>query len=208
MNEYYSYCPRCGESLTYSYCRCIRENPKTVDVTENWGKLMADLDRTRKELDLNKKLLARQCDLAREAETEIEALKSNRCDECGTKLSSYPSGCPLCGAPVCCQSCCKIDHYSKELDALRGKVQRFKGVIDSLGGIATLNIDLLEAYNSLCDVSQIGNSVDSNERPDPGMNMYYKNRTIANTEKVSTESVTQPKIDFCYACGTALGCMD
>jgi len=27
----------------------------------------------------------------------------------------------------------------------------------------------------------------------------------ATTEKVSTESVTQPKIDFCYACGTALG---
>ena len=78
MNEYYSYCPECGESLTYSYFRCIRENPKTVDVTENWGKLMADLDRTRKELDLNKKLLARQCDLAREAETELELMTKQK----------------------------------------------------------------------------------------------------------------------------------
>jgi len=28
----------------------------------------------------------------------------------------------------------------------------------------------------------------------------------ADSEKVTTESVTQPKIDFCHACGTALGC--
>jgi len=27
------------------------------------------------------------------------------------------------------------------------------------------------------------NPADSDERPDPGMNIYYKNRTIANTEK-------------------------
>lgn len=27
-----------------------------------------------------------------------------------------------------------------------------------------------------------------------------------HAEKVLTESVTQPKIDFCHACGTALGC--
>ena len=40
--------------------------------------VIEDLDRTRKEL---------------------EALKFNRCDECGAKLSSYPSGCPLCGTP-------------------------------------------------------------------------------------------------------------
>ena len=91
MNEYYSYCPGCGESLTYSYCRCIRENPKTVDVTENWGKLMADLDSTREELELNKKLLARQCDLAREAETEKARWKT-------MAQRHNPSGC-----------CCQID---------------------------------------------------------------------------------------------------
>ena len=50
---------------------------------------------------------------------ELEVLKSTRCDECGTKLSSYIGGCPFCGAPECCQSCCKIDHYSKELEARR-----------------------------------------------------------------------------------------
>lgn len=36
---------------------------------------MADLDSTREELELNKKLLARQCDLAREAETKLESLR-------------------------------------------------------------------------------------------------------------------------------------
>jgi len=125
-----------------------------------------------------------------------------------------PSGC-----------CCQIDENNGDpkmvepcafhaewrdtvLEALRGKVQGFKSVINSLGGITTLNIDLLEAYRGLCAASQLYNSADSNERPDPGMNIYYKNRTIANTEKVATESVTQPRINFCYACGTALGCTD
>lgn len=54
----------------------------TVDITETWGKLI-ELNRQLntdkaillKDLDINKKLLARQCDLAREAETELEALR-------------------------------------------------------------------------------------------------------------------------------------
>jgi len=74
----------------------------------------------------------------------------------------------------------KMIRIRLERDALREKVQRFKGVIDSLGGITTLNIELLEAYNGLCDVSH-----------------------SADIKQVATESVTQPKIDFCYACGTA-----
>ena len=37
--------------------------------------LCEDFADTRKELELNKKLLARQCDLAREAEAELESLR-------------------------------------------------------------------------------------------------------------------------------------
>ena len=33
-------------------------------------------------------------------------LTRDRCDHCGAKVSSYPNGCPGCGAPQCCQSCC------------------------------------------------------------------------------------------------------
>jgi len=36
----------------------------------------------------------------------------------------------------------------------------------------------------------------------------YLTPNSADTKQVTTESVTQPKIDFCYACGTALGCTD
>jgi hypothetical protein len=28
------------------------------------------------------------------------------CD-CGGKVYSYPYGCPRCGAPTCCDTCCK-----------------------------------------------------------------------------------------------------
>jgi len=38
-------------------------------------RLEAELDTARKELELNKKMLARQCDLSRGAETELERLQ-------------------------------------------------------------------------------------------------------------------------------------
>lgn len=30
-----------------------------------------------------------------------------KCEHCNGKISSYRSGCPGCGAPMCCQSCCE-----------------------------------------------------------------------------------------------------
>ena len=91
--------------------------PKTVLDHYSYGKALADLDSTRREL---------------------ETFKADRCDECGTKLSSYIGGCPFCGAPVCCQSCCKIEYYGKELAALREKVRLLLewagSSLDILGG--------------------------------------------------------------------------
>ncbi len=46
----------------------------------------------------------------REAIAALEAVQvvKDRCEHCGTKLSNYPvGGCPECGAPICCQKCCK-----------------------------------------------------------------------------------------------------
>ena len=94
-------------------------------------KLTADLDRTRKELELNKKLLARQCDMAREAETKREKLQKKYYDLIMAVANKYPN------------------------ETRHETAKRY----------------IMEA----------------------------------NTEKVSTKSVTQPKIDFCHACGTALG---
>jgi len=128
------------------------------------------------ELAINKKLLARQCDLAREAETEKARWKT-------MAQRHNPSGC-CCqidennGDPKMVEPCafhaewrdvklkrCKksllceeVEHNAtmKELETLRGKVRRLESVINSLGGIATPNIDLLEAYRGLCDISQPG----------------------------------------------------
>ena len=154
--------------------------------------LLADLDRTRKELEEAKPYM----DAIRQRHNgyypemhkigikepkspkaaldsligEAEALGLAESKEYRKELDRWktmaqrhnPSGC-----------CCQIDDNNGDpkmvepcafhaewrdtvLEALRGKVQRFKSVINSLGGIATLNIDLLGAYNSLCDVSQPG----------------------------------------------------
>lgn len=47
----------------------------------------------------------------------------NNCKcECGEVLSSYPNGCPTCGAPVCCNKCCREDvvEYSMVMTFLDG----------------------------------------------------------------------------------------
>jgi hypothetical protein len=32
---------------------------------------------------------------------------TTKCDNCGSVATNYPMGCPLCGAPVCCEKCCR-----------------------------------------------------------------------------------------------------
>lgn len=54
---------------------------------------------------------------------ENERLKYNRCDDCGGKVNQYEAGCPLCGAPVCCESCCKIAHLKRQLAEARATIQ-------------------------------------------------------------------------------------
>ena len=109
---------------------------------EEIKKLELALAEKEKELELNKKLLARQCDLAREAETETERWKT-------MAQRHNPSGC-----------CCQIDENNgdpKMVEPCAFHAEWKTMAIETLLG------------------------------------------------KVSTESVTQPHIDFCYACGTALG---
>ena len=33
----------------------------------------------------------------------------SKCYGCGGSVSSYPNGCPQCGAPMCCETCCRAD---------------------------------------------------------------------------------------------------
>ena len=57
----------------------------------------------------------------------IEELEANRCDECGAKVYSGPPDCPMCGAPNCCQQCCKIDSQATRIADLEAD---FKDMTD------------------------------------------------------------------------------
>jgi len=46
----------------------------------------------------------------------------NRCGECGAILIN---NCPVCGAPVCCPQCCKIDQQAAEIEELKKFPMRF-----------------------------------------------------------------------------------
>ena len=39
----------------------------------------------------------------------------SKCCELGHKISDYPhGGCPLCSAPVCCETCCRAENLHEE----------------------------------------------------------------------------------------------
>ena len=62
-------------------------------------------------------------DTLRERVAELEKEKSRRCEHCGSdRIYSGPPDCPGCGAPVCCQVCCKENTLTMERDALRERV--------------------------------------------------------------------------------------
>lgn len=51
-------------------------------------------------------------------QARVAGLERGHCDDCGAKVSSYPNGCPGCGAPNCCQSCCdRANAISRAEDA-------------------------------------------------------------------------------------------
>lgn len=62
----------------------------------------------------------------------IEKLKSKICDICGSnRLINYAPGCPRCGAPNCCDTCCKtavleskLDTSERQRDAATARAER------------------------------------------------------------------------------------
>lgn len=52
---------------------------------------------------------------------ELMKLKdsADRCGLCGSTIYSGPPDCPGCGAPICCQSCCRIQNLEDQNEALR-----------------------------------------------------------------------------------------
>jgi hypothetical protein len=52
-----------------------------------------------------------------------DAKREDVCEHCGSnRIYSGPPACPMCGAPICCQTCCKIT--TLENDLLRATAQQ------------------------------------------------------------------------------------
>ena len=62
----------------------------------------------------------------------IAELERNRCDLCGAKVSDHSMGCPGCGAPVCCQWCCKRANAEADRDSAREEIERLREVLERL----------------------------------------------------------------------------
>jgi hypothetical protein len=46
-------------------------------------------------------------------------MSDGRCDECGANLVD---NCPVCGAPICCPQCCRIDQQTARIKKLNDQV--------------------------------------------------------------------------------------
>ena len=53
------------------------------------------------------------CPKCMELKERIEELERGRCEDCGATLTL--DGCVLCGAPVCCPQCCRIQRDRKSV---------------------------------------------------------------------------------------------
>lgn len=70
--------------------------------------------------DLERRLRATQEELKQTKDTAAKcaqkAARIEHCQTCGAKVSHYRSGCPICGAPTCCYSCCSRDEMKRQLN--------------------------------------------------------------------------------------------
>ena len=48
---------------------------------------------------------------------------SDTCEHCGGRVLYYRQGCPTCGAPGCCKSCCRIAELEAENERLRTEIE-------------------------------------------------------------------------------------
>ena len=75
---------------------------------------------------------------------------SGKCETCGSEVSSYPMGCPGCGAPNCCQRCC--DEGAKAMLEIRVD-PKFKPLLDALKPIPCSHFWVRTADSSI-DITQ------------------------------------------------------
>jgi len=112
------YCS-CGNKLMYDdgayCCNCMDKAGRLVRL-EKEGKL-SELDSCKAERDAA---------IAAKKKAEAELAKP-RCEHCGsTRILSVRCGCPDCGAPVCCQTCCHVNTVEMQRDAALASVKRLE----------------------------------------------------------------------------------
>jgi hypothetical protein len=70
--------------------------------------------------------LEQDCSNQREKQAELVRLLRNRCDECGSKLID---DCAVCGAPVCCPSCCRVTTMEHTIEAKKATIATLRGLL-------------------------------------------------------------------------------
>ena len=74
------------------------------------------------------------CGMAQRILNSIEAApapdgESERCSHCDCdKIYSGPPDCPRCGAPVCCEICCKEQALKDRIEQLEATIKRIEAV--------------------------------------------------------------------------------
>ena len=68
--------------------------------------------------------IVRLRDRVADLERRLAESMNRRCDDCGATVSDHRNGCPTCGAPVCCQQCCKIAYYKARAQAAEAECDR------------------------------------------------------------------------------------
>ena len=55
---------------------------------------------------------------------------SDTCEHCGGRVLYYRQGCPTCGAPGCCKSCCRIAELEAENERLRTEIEALEDEVE------------------------------------------------------------------------------
>lgn len=101
----------------------------------------------------------------------IRALQSElrrpRCEHCGSdRIYSGPPDCPGCGAPNCCQTCCKTAELENRIDRLQSELRIKEGALRRIDTMAKSHDMHLPSLNAVT-VAQITTSALSQPKEKP-----------------------------------------
>ena len=87
-----------------------------------------------------------ECDTLRKRVAELER---GRCEDCGATLTL--DGCVLCGAPVCCPQCCRLQSLADHIEKLQAAVKELEEALRAADGYENGIIREFEEEEALRD---------------------------------------------------------